>query len=448
MLALKHLEARAAARRNVRELLGEPELLDRRRGVATACDRDRARCRCVDNSGRHRTRSRVKRRHFEHAHRAVPNDRLRRADRRAKRRARRGADVETHPSVGNRANRGHRLRARLELAAARVIARQQDLAALGLCLRENLLRELDAIRLDQAVAGRDALRAEERVRHRAADDQSIDLRHQVLDGHDLVGHLRAAEDREERLLCRGNARDQVFELRAQQESAHAPLALRAHRHRKRVHRRVRAVARAERIVDVDVAEPSELVGERSVALLLALGKAQVVEQHHAAFGHRGNRRTRGVVGAVVRRERHAVRRVGAEQFGQALRDGRERELGLKALALRPSQVAGEHGPSASGEDRANRRQARLDPAVVGYGSAVHRDVEIHAHEHPLAGHIHRVDSLLLHRGRTIGRIGRFARNAVPADRRPCAAPNLSRWGECLIRIVALPRGSFPRDRPL
>ena len=432
----------------MREFLGEPELLDRRRGVAAAGDRDRASCRRVDYSRSHRARTRVKRRHLEHAHRAVPHDRLGRADRCAKHRARRGSDVEAHPSVGNRADRVHRLRARLELAAARVIARQKDLAALGLCLREDLLRELDAIRLDQAVAGRNALRAEERVRHRTADDQSIDLRHQVLDGHDLVRDFRAAEDREERLLRRRNARDEILELRAQQESAHALLALRAHRHRQRVHRRVRAMARAERIVDVDVAEPRELVGECRVALLLALGKAQVVEEHHAALRHRGNRRTRRVVGAVVRRERHAVRRIGAQKLGQALGDRCERELGFKALALGPSEVAGEHRPSASGEHRANRRQARLDPAVVGYGSAVHRDVEIHTHEHPLAGHVHRVDSLLLHRGRTIGRIGRFARNAVPADRRPCAAQILGGWGRCLIQPRIVPEGSFPRARPL
>jgi hypothetical protein len=69
-----------------------------------------------------------------------------------------------------------------------------------------------------------------------------------------------------------------------------------------------------------------------------------------------------------------VGRVLAEELREALRNRRERELRFETLALRAPEMARENRASATGEDRANRRQARLDPPVVRDNAAIHRDI--------------------------------------------------------------------------
>ena len=99
-LALDQLERRAAAGREVVDPVGEPELRERRGGVAAADDR-RRRASPATASATARVPGR-ERLELERAHRAVPEHRARaaRSPRRSAR-AVRGADVEAHPAVGH-----------------------------------------------------------------------------------------------------------------------------------------------------------------------------------------------------------------------------------------------------------------------------------------------------------------------------------------------------------
>ena len=87
------------------------------------------------------------------------------------------------------------------------------------CLRVGLdrLRLVELVVLDQRLADRHAARLEEGVGHRAADDQAIDLAEHVLDDVDLVGDLRAADDRDERPLRLLERVPEVLELLLHQQ---------------------------------------------------------------------------------------------------------------------------------------------------------------------------------------------------------------------------------------
>ena len=61
-------------------------------------------------------------------------------------------------------------------------------------------RGVELVVLDQRLADGLAHRLEERVGHGAADEQRVHARHQVLDHLDLVRHLGAAQDGDERPL--------------------------------------------------------------------------------------------------------------------------------------------------------------------------------------------------------------------------------------------------------
>ena len=61
---------------------------------------------------------------------------------------------------------------------------------------------LQLVVFNQRFANRQATRLEERVCHRAADHQLVDFLQKVLDHLDLVGHLRAADNGDERAIRR------------------------------------------------------------------------------------------------------------------------------------------------------------------------------------------------------------------------------------------------------
>src|SRR5690606_10923661 len=102
----------------------------------------------------------------------------------------------------------------------------------------------------------------------------------------------------------------------------------------------------------------------------------------------------GRVGAVVGGEGDGL----AEQLGQTGGDGGERVGGLEAGALGPAEVAGEDGPPAAVDHRADGGQGGADAAVVRDGPVLHGDVEVDADEHALAGGVDGGDVLLAHRG--------------------------------------------------
>ena len=210
-----------------------------------------------------------------------------------------------------------------------------------------------------------ALGLEEREAHRAADQDRVRALEEGLQHADLVRHLGAADDRDERPL-------RVFEDAV--ERRHLALEQPARGAGQQVGdalgRGVRAVRGPERVVDIHVGQLRVALGQRCVVLGLALEEAHVLDHHDVALGH--------VV--EVGRERD----LDAEQLTQTLRGGLERELLVHAL--RPPEMREQDEPGGPLlAQLLQGRQRRPDACVVGDPAVlVLRDVEVHADEDALA----------------------------------------------------------------
>ena len=100
----------------------------------------------------------------------------------------------------------------------------------------------------------------------------------VLDHLELVGDLRAAQNRHERAVGRRQHAAEVLQLLFHQQ----PCRGFAHDVRDRFDRGVSAMRGAERVVDVQIGQRRELPGERRVVLFLFRMESQVFQQHDAA----------------------------------------------------------------------------------------------------------------------------------------------------------------------
>ena len=176
--------------------VGEPELGDRRRGVAAADDRDRVGLghRLGDRAGAGRERLQL-----ERAHRAVPEHRARVA--RSPRRSPPRCGGRRRGPSSRRARR--RRRAPASRCRRRTRGRRRGRRAGAACRRRRRApaRGLEALLLAQRVADVVALRLEEREAHRAADEDPVGAGQERLEHADLVGHLGAADDGDERPLA-------------------------------------------------------------------------------------------------------------------------------------------------------------------------------------------------------------------------------------------------------
>jgi len=103
-----------------------------------------------------------------------------------------------------------------------------DLFRLRIC--RDFFRGLDLVVLDQRLSGAFAARPQERVRHRAADHQPVHHIHQVLDHFDLIGHLRAAEDRHAWTRRIPGRLGEVFDFLVHQESGRGLVDVHDHPH--------------------------------------------------------------------------------------------------------------------------------------------------------------------------------------------------------------------------
>ena len=123
--------------------------------------------------------------------------------------------------------------------------------------------------------------------------------------------------------------------------------------------RVRAVRRAEGVVDEQVEVVGELPGELGIVLRLARVEARVLEDADPLVG---------------------------QQLPQPLLDGLHRERGV--LALGTAEVrADDDLRRVTFEQELERRQGRPDPRVVGHVPVLERHVQVRAHEHSLAGDV-------------------------------------------------------------
>ena len=242
----------------------------------------------------------------------------------------------------------------------------------------DVARRVELVVLDERPADRLAHRLEERVRHRAADEQAIDPRDQVLDDLDLVRDLRAAEDRDERPRPDGRARRPRY---CSSFSISSPAPASGITRTMRLHRRVGAMRRAERVVDVDVGERRQRRGERGVVLLFLRVEAQVLEQHDAS--RRGDLRRPARPRARCSRSANADRR--AEQLAKPRGHGPQAHLRTAACpwagrgARRARRIARRRRARTRmvGSDARMRVSSPMTPSLQ-------RDVEVHAHEHAAA----------------------------------------------------------------
>ena len=142
-------------------------------------------------------------------------------------------------------------------------------------LLEDGAREGELVVLDLRGLEVCAACGEERVGHGAADEERVHLLEERVEHGDLVAHLRAAEDCDVRLLRLRHELPERRDLLLEEEAA----AALAEELRHRVNACMRAVDCAERVVDVDVAELREVLGEALVVLLLFGVEAEVLEEH-------------------------------------------------------------------------------------------------------------------------------------------------------------------------
>ena len=194
-------------------------------------------------------------------------------------------------------------RRRLNSVGADHVDRQHDLVA---GLGEQPAAGVDLVGLQQRAADAVALGGEEREAHAAADQQPVDLGQQRLDDGQLVADLRAAEHDDVGPLGVGGQPGEHLELAGDQPAGvvRQPLG-------HVVDRGVLAVHGAERVVDVDVGEGGQPVGQLAAlgVVLRRLGRleADVLQQQDVAVAERG-RLGRRVVAGDVGGQRHRRRR--------------------------------------------------------------------------------------------------------------------------------------------
>ena len=141
--------------------------------------------------------------------------------------------------------------------------------------RHDVARRIELVIFDERFADRFAHRLEEGVRHRAADEQSVDARDQVFDDLDLVRDLGAAENGDERPLGIADRGAEVAQLLLHEQ----PGTRFRHQTDDRLDGCVCAMRRAERVVDINVAQGREPLREFEVVLFFLRVEAEVLEQH-------------------------------------------------------------------------------------------------------------------------------------------------------------------------
>ena len=233
---------------------------------------------------------------------------------------------------------------------------------------------VEPVGLDQAVPDRSPVGRDQRERHGAADQQRVDAVEQRADRGELVGDLRAAEDRDVRTGGLVEQGRQDLDLALEQPAGHRGTSAGDHQLRERGDARVRAVRGAERIVDVRVGELGQPTGERRIVRLLSGLEAEVLQKDDLV----GWQLVRG--GGVERRD-------GAiEELRQPDADGPETQV-VARLPLRPAEVRGEHERRSAVQQLVKGRERGADAQVVGDRTVVQRDVEVHADEDTPVGDV-------------------------------------------------------------
>ena len=242
-------------------------------------------------------------------------------------------------------------------------------------LPNHVLRRLEQIRLHERSPDRHALRLEEGVGHRAADEQRVHLRHEVLNHFQLVRHLGAAEDRDERTVRPLEYLPEILDFRGHEQPrgrlfdlVHDPFG-----------RGMRAVRRSKGVVHVHIGEIGQLPGEAGIVLLFLRVEPEVLQEDDLVAAARPLDGGRGSLADRVLSELDRL----PEKLREPRRNRPQRVLRIR-FALRPSEVRREDHRRAALERVPDGRQRRPDARVVADGAVLDRDVEVHADEHALA----------------------------------------------------------------
>src|SRR4051812_10100649 len=372
LLALEVLQARAATGGDVAEpRLVDAQPSDRCGGVTASHDGERVR-QCGDRL-RDAESAGGERLELEHAHRTVPEHRLRAVEPVAEQRDRRRPDVETFATRRDRVGRYDvGLGVGAEVVGDNHIGGQYDLAGV-----EEAPARVDLVGFEQRVADVVALRRQEGEAHAAAHEQRVDTWQQALDDLQLVRDLRTAQHDDVGALGVLGQPLQDLDLAPDQlpRCVRKPL-------RDVVDARVLAVHGAERVVDVEVDGCGQHIGIGGalVAVLARLAgvEADVLQQRDV-----------GLAPDVARGVRRRIRDEGdlaTEQLTQASRDRREAVLRVGS-ALRPAQMGADYDLGSGVDQGTDLRHARADPAVIGDLSVLERDVEIGPDEDAFAGDV-------------------------------------------------------------
>ena len=200
------------------DLVGHSRLVHRGNAVAAAHNRGRGGI--VGHGLGDPSRAFAELIELEYAHGAVPYDGARAGDLLGEEFNGCGTDVERHLIGGNRLAFGdHRACGTgVELAGDDVVHRKQQAYMILLGLGDQLGREPHLVGFQHGFAGLLAHGLQEGIGHAAADDERVHLGQQVADYADLVAHLGAAQNRQERLGGVLGGLAQVFEFALHQQA--------------------------------------------------------------------------------------------------------------------------------------------------------------------------------------------------------------------------------------
>ena len=163
---------------------------------------------------------------------------------------------------------------RVEVVTTMRISREFQPVAAGF---QQLRCEVCLVWFDKALTDFAALCQFERVSHGSADQDLVANGEQVLNHVDFVRHLGSANDRDERSFGFADRAREVADFPFDKESNDAWFSF--HELWNQVHRRVRAVARAECVVDVDFAKAGECGGERVLHIVRRLAIFARIKPH-------------------------------------------------------------------------------------------------------------------------------------------------------------------------
>ena len=216
----------------------------------------------------------------------------------------------------------------------------------------------------------------EGVGHGASNDESVSLTHEAVENLDLVGNLGAPHDHDERTGWILKLVDEILELLFDEETHRAGAEIFGHASGGGVG----AVGRAEGVIDVEVAERSELLGEVGVIGLFTWVKTHVFEKEDFPVLHCGDGGLGFLTDAVFDEVNGSI-----DQLAETDRDGFERVFRIRR-GLGAPEVGHEDDLRPGLDEVFDRRDGRGDAGVVGdLELVVERHVEIDAHEDAFAG---------------------------------------------------------------